>query len=33
VDVAALRGVLAEPRATAWFGITIARNESHVDGR
>jgi protein-L-isoaspartate(D-aspartate) O-methyltransferase len=29
VDVAALRGVLDQPRVTAWSGTTIARNESH----
>lgn len=29
VDLAALRGVLDQPRVTAWSGITIAGNESH----
>lgn len=29
VDVAALRGVLDQPRVTAWSETTIARNESH----
>lgn len=29
VDLAALRGVLDQPRITAWSGTTIASNESH----
>ena len=29
VDLAALRGVLDQPRVTAWSGVTIAGNESH----
>lgn len=29
VDIAALTGVLDQPRVTAWSGITLGRNESH----
>ncbi|GAA4898692.1 methyltransferase, FxLD system [Streptomonospora salina] len=29
IDIAALRGLLDQPRVTAWSGVTLARNESH----